>query len=485
MKQSFNLDDFEAFLSDSAEQHRMYPNDRVWRNINAQLHKDNKWPALTFAAILTSTIIISILVFIHPDRALFDIPSTTKIASNILSKSPNKTSTITAIKSSSSTLALLEAPSNRNKTHTWEANHFSNQYEFNLEESNKSILDDQLFVTNDASLSTNSISENDSTFLRVAASTLSKENKQPIIISANEPENLQLLAQHVNKYQPIDVLHALPTSFDSSTQQSSAFPKATMMEEIVNRKQILGALKNKKQRWMIAFYATPSFSYRYLQDNKKESDKLNGPVANYLTNDVNKFVTHKPKMGLEAGVAVLYKVTNDLSIKAGLQLNYRQYAIDAYSTTNERAAIALNGRTLGDSLVRMSRISNNSGYRPIQLTNEYLQIAIPVGFDLKVMNLGKVDFHLASTAQLTYQLASRNFLLSSDYKNYLQQENLNRRWNINTAVEAFFSYQLNGITLQAGPQFRYQLLPGTKNLYPIEEHLIDYGMKIGVVKTIH
>jgi hypothetical protein len=35
-----------------------------------------------------------------------------------------------------------------------------------------------------------------------------------------------------------------------------------------------------------------------------------------------------------------------------------------------------------------------------------------------------------------------------------------------------------------GPQMRYQLLSSYKEDYPIREHLVDYGFKIGIQKTL-
>jgi hypothetical protein len=65
----------------------------------------------------------------------------------------------------------------------------------------------------------------------------------------------------------------------------------------------------------------------------------------------------------------------------------------------------------------------------------------------------------------------------------MKQPDLNRKFNMNASIEAFASFEAGGVTWQAGPQIRYQLLPGTKNVYNIQEHLIDYGFKVGVVKN--
>ena len=73
MKKNFNLDELEEFLSDSADQHRMYPSDKVWRNINKELHGNKSWPALTFGAILTGAVITAGLILVHPDKSLLTV----------------------------------------------------------------------------------------------------------------------------------------------------------------------------------------------------------------------------------------------------------------------------------------------------------------------------------------------------------------------------------------------------------------------------
>ncbi len=60
MENNFNEDNFEEFLQDQLQNHRMFPKDSVWREINIKLHGEKRWPALTFASFL----LISITTFI-------------------------------------------------------------------------------------------------------------------------------------------------------------------------------------------------------------------------------------------------------------------------------------------------------------------------------------------------------------------------------------------------------------------------------------
>jgi hypothetical protein len=261
------------------------------------------------------------------------------------------------------------------------------------------------------------------------------------------------------------------------------FVNSTMAYEPANAAKVI----NRRSKWSVQLYATPSISYRYLLENKTYVENpaaANGPLAPYLTNPASDFINQKPKLGLEAGTAFLYDLAKNFRVKTGFQVNYRQFGLQAFATNAQPAMLALNGQNGLDSIIRFSSISTQSGYKAIELSSNFLQIAIPVGFDMKIADSRTIDFYVSAAGQFTYQLASSNYLLSSDYKNYLKQPDLERKFNINTAVEAFASFEAGGITWQAGPQIRYQLLPGSKSAYPIREHLIDYGFKIGVVKKL-
>ena len=74
------MDELESFIAESADEVRMYPSDRVWLNIDKRLRGERKWPALTFGAILTGAILLAGLIFLQPDKDLFEIKPLTAAA---------------------------------------------------------------------------------------------------------------------------------------------------------------------------------------------------------------------------------------------------------------------------------------------------------------------------------------------------------------------------------------------------------------------
>jgi hypothetical protein len=107
-----------------------------------------------------------------------------------------------------------------------------------------------------------------------------------------------------------------------------------------------------------------------------------------------------------------------------------------------------------------------------------------LGVELTVVGNSKVSFNIASTIQPTYVINNQAYLVSTNLKNYAQEPSLYRKWNVNTGAEAFMSINTGTFKWVIGPQFRYQLLSSYKDKYPIKEHLLDFGFKVGVNKTL-
>src|SRR6478736_2670931 len=63
MHDSNHTDAFETYLQDEVSEHRMYPSDRVWKNIRNQVQKPKKWPALSvFTVLIISGLVIGTIL---------------------------------------------------------------------------------------------------------------------------------------------------------------------------------------------------------------------------------------------------------------------------------------------------------------------------------------------------------------------------------------------------------------------------------------
>jgi len=502
MKNNYNLDDLDDFLSESAEQHRMYPSDKVWRNIDQELHGSKRWPALTFCAVLTVAIITAGLILIHPDKNLFtvNLPDTSGrgivSANNAASKSllpaissteknslnGGRSNSRPATNSSHDAMASIVSESLKNNAFPGTAPGFTNSFDDNDDDGKTGLQ--------------NSISPSD-----VLASSSSKTEEVQDHGQANvgndENSERRLVYPSLNSNVFLEANNAsglnVTTKKGSILQSSNTDPNITasdiLLSETIKQSATVSSSAtkpfNKPAKWSALFYATPSISYRYLSEAKiNDLHQQNGPVAPNFTHGVNNFVRHKPTAGFEVGATFIHNLTSSVRLRVGLQANIRGYSIEAYASQRAPSTIVLNRGFYTDSLITISSISNQQGYRPIEITNRYFEISVPVALDMRMANWKKIQVYVAAGLQPTYQFSQSMYMVSSDYKNYIQEPDLVRHFNLNTSFETFMTYKAAGVTWQVGPQIRYQLLPGATNQYPVHERLIDYGFKVGVVKTL-
>lgn len=242
----------------------------------------------------------------------------------------------------------------------------------------------------------------------------------------------------------------------------------------------------KRTSWQI--YVSPTVSYRNLVGKaSKTPGQATGSVFGAsmgLATDVSDAVRHRPSLGMEIGTALLYPVSKNFRIKAGLQFNYNNYLIEAFSYKPEMATFSAAGPGAPRPVSTMSYYRNYNGYDKTTLQNKHFMISTPIGFELTVAGNEKVKFNVASTLQPTYVISNQSYLVSTNLKNYAQESSLYRKWNMNAGMEAFLSMSTGSFNWVIGPQFRYQLFSSYKNKYPIQEHLIDMGFKVGVNKRL-
>lgn len=235
------------------------------------------------------------------------------------------------------------------------------------------------------------------------------------------------------------------------------------------------------------FYFAPDINIRMLSGAMytppSKSDIGTLPVSLAQTRTGANFLQN---LGFEAGGSVLYRIARNLSIKGGLQFNYARFMIDAYAPAGSTGGNT-NG-SLDSTLIIIPApgvSTKGNGFAPQILTNEYFQLAAPVGLEYRVWNNDRLAVHVAATVQPTYLLNTTAYLLTPDNSAYIQQSSVFRRWNLDAGAEIYVSYKLaSGLLLQAGPEYRYQILSSYTDQYPLRENLSIYGLKIGISKSI-
>ena len=444
MEKRNQLDAFEEFILDEVNEHKMYPSGRVWDNIRTEVQGKRSWPALTIIA-------LSVLVALTVSTFVVTQKSAPIILTHNLSKTKNN-------------LQGLEKP--------FTTYHSSAQ----ITASNTTLTDQ---VKQPSVLTPVQIMQVDPKITLHVSNTTNDINTDNTLI-----ESESIIDDQSKRF---DVEKTVPTS-ENETKINNTTLLPILLQQPVNNSFDLTPNSNtqqKKRKYSVQFYATPSASFRVLSDQKvKEliqpsliAIPINSPFVQ--TQTFSEAVRHRPDIGLELGLTLNYLVTKKLQFKTGLQLNIRQYQIDTYETGANAATLSLvNGGRIQTVSV-LSSYNNNIGFRSAQLNNKVYQIAMSIGLDYQLIRFKKFGIHTQASIQPTYNINKNVYLLSTDYANYAAGNDYVRKWNINTSVGIQFSYQKGNTIWQLGPQIRYQTLPTYNNPYPIKENLIDYGFRIG------
>jgi hypothetical protein len=473
MESNFNNREFEQYVKRNADQYRMIPSEKVWRGINNSLHTRRRWYGFGLSLLLMVTAVSVTWVMVsYPANKKHPVTSTdSNIQSIVQPQAAQKTRSHTS--SSTDIRDLLSS------------NRFSRQ-------------EDATVASPDGANSINNNNQSDPVFVEIADNKstegeflLVEAERFPVIVSAKKG-NTSIIDPTTGIAQPIEVTSqqdllginypgtTLLKETKSSKNSTTYYPLT--IESVVNAYH--KAKMNRRLTWQL--YFAPTVSYRKLSVNKS----YHGPASPFSApsypfaslKDVNSEVVHKPDMGLELGVSTKYPITRTLKLMGGIQFNINRYDIKAFSYTGEQATINLSGGNGNNSVTAWTYYRNYSGYKSDWLKNFYFSVSAPLGAELRLLGNDKTSFGIAGALQPTYILKDRAFLISSDYKNYVEMPRLVRHLNLNTSFETFISYlSRNGSTSwQIGPQVRYQALSSFQKKYPVKENLFDFGLKVGV-----
>lgn len=462
MASSFYKGDWEQQIKQKADQYKMYPSERVWNGIYSSLHSRKKWYWLGFVLLLSGVGYYSINELMTTS---VNVPVTEKIVDPSIERKATQPALLIPFKN----ILAVKIKSNTIKPV--------------LEKS----ADDELvpIVRPELFHETSSIPGNGTRqqFVRLLVPT-NRRMDQASPMNAGPG-----LHQFFPTIETPVVLQALPKQNEdiSATQnQSEEIQKINWLQEYALYELMVP--RTQRLIWQLTF--SPTMNYRKLTGSRNaniQSEVKNIPIALNIEGDLDKLVNHKPALGFEMASSILYAATKNLTLKAGLQFNYSRYSIQAYSSySTERATIALSngyGYNL-DSITSYTRIRNFGGDEIKDIQNQYFQLAAPLGLEWRLLGNERIQLKIAGSVQPTYLANRNNYLITTDYKNYTKEPSLVRRWNVNTGAEAFISYKTGGVKWQIGPQFRYQLFSSYVNKYPIQEYLMEYGVKFGVSKTI-
>ncbi len=502
MERNFYSDEFEELISQKTGQFKMYPSDKVWKEIYNSLHTRRRRFVIGMSVLIGGILIVAAVELLQPTKHSENI---VKIAFTDLPKSNSATGAIGAFIDFKNA-SLLRPAGPAGSLATAGSSPLDNPLSSPLNEGARVAPAEVVVAYTDPA--SYFISESP----ELPSGSASNLSPAPVPGTSSNPEakspiaaGVETLGSSIQVHVP---LAAAPNNGASPGSGTQADAKKSSLPGLVNpqtnsQDKIQSnwlqdyALEHltpiREHRVGVQVYFSPTVNYRNLSGANYDASKTtvqNVPIALVHFGDVNNFVDHSPAIGYEAGTSILYRISRNLTFKAGAQFNFSKYNILAYSSAVELGTIALNSPYvsylgyLADSVSSYTNVRNFGGKSRITLQNKYYQLSAPLGFEYRLLGNGKLQVVVAASVQPTYLLNRNSYLLTSDYMSYVKEPSLFRRWNVNGAAEAYLAYQAGGLRWQIGPQFRYQMLSTYTDDYPLKENLKEYGIKIGISKIL-
>lgn len=499
-----NNNNFEQFLRNSIEDFKMIPARKVWHGIYNNMHPDRRWPSIAVCMLILTCIMY---VGVANNNSINN-SARKNTEENLLASA-----TLASTEKNNVVQNIVSVAAKNISTQ------LSNNYTIAAQRNNNTNTDNSQFISSQITKASSILSANNTTTAKnilvndddlnlkmissIAKNTTEKETqKLSEVAVVGEEKNVVSIITEEKNIEPINENSSVKNNTIVAVIENDAEPKTIAKNNIALLKDAIVkntainyeekswtedyAFKNKprinklKEFGSVSYYITPSVGYRTLtqvQQNSKAAVFTSSFAASSNSNTTDETMNDVFALNLEAGAVYQYQLSKNIRLKTGLQANYTNYISKAtellHPTQTSLAATGIQNTT------RSSLYSTEDGGTNLNKTT--WQVVVPIGLDIKVAGNEKLKWYIGATAQPTYILSGSAFVLSSDAKNYITENSLLRRWNLNTAIETFVSFKPSaGITLNVGPQFRYQVLSSFKKTYNYNEKLYNVGVKVGL-----
>lgn len=518
---------FEIFLKEKADSYKMYPSEKIWADLHNQLHPRKKWPYLVMAVVFLglgfggkiydsrynsqnpeqsnasrlpghSGVTATQNAHEDPQALVIDLyPSSKNIkpsSKGITRQQHDKVVTSSIEKGTRIYTSPLESIDGENNikekisSPDWA---MKNPLPLRIVLENERVnvtrsevqQEGKAFLTNENSAGNHNTDQGKLTSTDKKGKVAAKE---PELLAANRSQANDLNAGKPVMQRQTGGKPSTVGKLNADLLHEVAFSSMTNKNTSAQHTKAIKVKKPGQNRLGWQLYLSPMVSYRNLYGTVNKNSYSNLMMFSNLPgrpHDVNSAVSQSPSVGMELGTAMVYKLSNRIKLKGGLQFNYSQYNIGAFNYSEEIVPVSAAG--IGHTEIKAISFHRNfDGYSEAELKNEHFSISMPLGVELVVLGNKDVAFNIGGSLQPGLMLNNQAYMLSTNLKNYAKVPSLYRDFNINTAIEAFITIKRGTLSWNVGPQFRYQLLSSYKQNYPIKEHLYDYGFKVGMTKIL-
>jgi hypothetical protein len=509
MERRFDMSDFEQSLKDHADQFKMIPSKRVWNGLYNNLHPGSKWPSITVAVVFIITLVtIGSLNNNSSIKLVHSVNTNTNSATNN-PKSEIETQGGEAFASQSesrSNSAIIDVKKNTNSLLEGEADIQPKNSTDKISSSSLSMVVNNLrgkdesqiqnkLPSNPVRLKTEEVSLED-----LQSPALNPVNEQKIEISIlQKPVITQLDLQPIfaQQQQKLSDDLFIPVSHKILPVPSSGSLSGTLIDIdrieplLPNKKDILSdntainankfhKKKNNKIEW--TFYVNPTIST--VSFNKKTVQPSNNTSSLVVLSNQPSFnIIHNPRFGVETGAEMSLQIAKKLQFITGLNVSYSGFNNVSNLVHPTFATLNLmdkNGETYSKSYI--THYGNGQSQDHINLVNYSIEASIPLGIQYNIFGNKKIKIDVSSLLEPSVVMRDNAYLISADGRYYVNDPMLVRRTNVDGHFGSYITFIGKKIKWHLGPDFRYQLFSTYKNIYPTKEHLVDYGIRIGISK---
>ncbi len=525
MRSPLNIEDFDNYLEEEVNQHRMYPSDHVWRNIQQELHGYKKWPALTVITlfVISSLVVGTLLMKPHKLTVSVMAASATKAVQSPTEKNAiPKENLQQHLSPEHITQATIAAVTSADDIDAAIQDAFA-QYHTVPELISAANMDENTVQVVATTPNTNNnyaaVAAQQKINISGVNNALTNKTSSIVAPQAEAVVNVGLKKQADAFAKNYNGFNWMKTeAFDSKTPNRFYYSKGvwkTVYGSILfsSARNVHSAgspdfynvafsngnpgktsknkfkLQSKANRFDVQVYVTPSLAYRTVSYGKSATNGKLAGIPNgtgYIVN-MSELAGNKLSAGYEAGATLGYKLNNNFTLRAGLQFNEGKYNIDgsipstAVQTTTPPPVTNGNGAANSVDVSAQTAANNQPS---VVFVNRYYLLSVPVSVDWKAWKRGKFSVGVAAGVAPSYTFSKIPFVVASNNKSADGSSDLMRKWNINSNLESYFAYTTGKFKWQIGPQVSYQLLSTLNSNYPVKEHLINYGIKIGVTRSL-
>ena len=514
MERRFDMTNFEQSLKDQADQLTMIPSKKVWNGIYNNLHPGSSWPSLAMAFFFLFTF-FGIGHLNNNNYNTTDHSDFTNQAE--LNNKPEKRIEISpALRSATSEKQIAFSADERKQA---PVKYLRDNYNQSNPISDKNVDNKK----------TGSITKNTAKVVSLSTGKLVEENSinnQPGNGAGNENlevesklKGAELLEKTENNiiktaFAPSEI--ALSTFKENTTRRlfanleiepvnyseyyvelltliNAPLPLAATepSKEIVSVKDDINSFekvvintkkRNEKTQW--AFYVAPSVSTPSFINKDIQTPNSNASTLVIRRNQQPYGMIYSFRFGFEAGVEMSSTIWKKLQLTSGITFSNLGYHVISNQVHPTFAKLTLQEENSGIpySQTYITHYGNGQSQNQVSLSNYNLRISIPIGLQQALFENNKIKINLATAIAPGYLVKSQAFLISSDGRYYVEDPSLLRKMNVNGKIGTFITFKSDKIKWQLGPTFSYQLLSSYEKKYPVKEHLLDYGIRIGISK---